>query len=826
MQLKTSVLILLFSFCKLATGNAQLLFHLDFEENSGTTTTEEQVNGATFNINNHFNRPERINGPIGAALRMDGWSTYVNQSNFSLDDISNQMTIEAWFATECFTKEPAAIVELASSNAGFHLSVGPFGEIVFGYRLDGNNFQHSTPDKLSTYQWHHIVALINLEENVTNIYVDNELWFTKPGLNNNEITINPGILYVGKRSLNQVFANFSLNTLNGALADIKIYGNALTEQQIADHFNAVGNPAADLSIDPAIRHEGDYLRPQYHPMPSTAWTNEPYGLTYWNGRYHLFFQKNPNGPYLYFMHWGHLSSPDLVTWVEEEVMLRPDPGFDNFGIWSGTTVFDENENPVIFYTGVNGQKAGIGSAHYQDDDLIRWDKTEGNPLIPNPPPSWNHLDFRDPFLWKEGNTWYMIVGSGIANNQGGVLFSYKSTDLVNWQNINPIYRHEDVIKYGIFWEMPSLFPLENDKYLLCITPVPVPGKKAESLYWIGQFEEEEFIPATEEAIPLEIITEHLLSPAFGKDENQQYTYIGIIPEDRSAESQVAAGWRQTFSVPRQIRLLEDGKHIGQIPHPNLCRLRLNETEVFNRAIAPNTNFNLPEYSGTQSELYFKIYAPEEEEFQIQVFKNEAATEFTAIRFDKANDRILLNRSNSSPYDTEEDLRFANYTFPENDSIEVRLFLDHSILEVFIDGLVVFSARVYPSQNSDRIDLIALNSAIELVAYKAWDLGNKEMTYPDLTCLPDNLPTGWYTGLITDLQKNDFKVYPNPTVDFLTLAVEKQIDSIRITDAQGRLVFQQDAYVAQPLNVAALPKGFYVLQMWSGGKVDTLLFVKE
>jgi beta-fructofuranosidase len=826
MQLKTLIPILFFSIFTVASVSAQLLFHLDFEEGSGTTTTEEQINGTTFNINNHFNRPERINGVVGAALRMDGWSTYIHESDFSLNGISNQMTIEAWYATECFTKESAAIIELSVLDAGFYLSVSPFGELNFSYHLDGNTFLHNTSNRLTTYQWHHIVAVINLDENYTSIFVDNELWLTSANANNNTITTAAGNLFVGKRALNQTFDIFSTNTLNGALADVKIYANALTATEIADHFNAFGNPAADLAIDPAVRHEGDYLRPQYHPMPNTVWTNEPYGLTYWNGQYHLFFQKNPNGPYLHFMHWGHLSSPDLVTWTEEDVMLRPDPGWDDFGIWSGATTFDQNGNPVIFYTGVDGQKAGIGSAHYLDDDLIRWEKTAGNPHIPNPPSGFNHMDFRDPFLFKEGDWWYLIVGSGIANETGGILFSYKSMDLINWETISPIFNHTDVIKHGIFWEMPSFFELEEDKYMLNITPVPVPGKKADALYWIGSFVNEDFVPTQENAFNLELFGEHLLAPAFGKDENQQHTYIGIIPEDRSVATQVAAGWRQTFSLPRVIRLLEDEVHVGQVPHPNLCRLRGNETSVNNRTIQPNSNFNLPEYSGNQSELYFKIYAPADNEFRIQVFKNEAATAFTAIRFDKENNRILLDRTNSSPYDTEEDIRFGNYTFNSNDSIEVRIFIDHSVLEVFVDELVVFSARVYPGEESDKIDLVTLDSAIVLVEYKAWDLGAKEMNYPDITCLPENLPPDLYTGITAYLQKHNLKVYPNPAVDFIQLEGDHTLDSIRISDLQGKLVFQQYTSAGDKIDVSDLPKGAYVLEIWIRGEQDALLFVKE
>ncbi|MBK9583671.1 MAG: hypothetical protein IPO48_17795, partial [Saprospiraceae bacterium] len=176
-----------------------------------------------------------------------------------------------------------------------------------------------------------------------NIYINGQLDATESFENITSISVYPSKLMIGKRNINEQSAGFNVNTLNGAIDEISIYKNAMSALAVANKYNEnTSSKIAALDIDPNIRHQGDYLRPRYHVMPNTSWANESYGLIHYNNKYHMFFQKNPNAPSLFFMHWGHFTSEDLVNWKEEIIPLRPEEGFASFGVWSGTTFFDQN----------------------------------------------------------------------------------------------------------------------------------------------------------------------------------------------------------------------------------------------------------------------------------------------------------------------------------------------------------------------------------------------------------------------------------------------------------------------------------------------------
>ncbi|MFH6982185.1 GH32 C-terminal domain-containing protein [Marinoscillum luteum] len=808
---------------------AQEVFHVGFNEVSGTNTTTEEVSSQSLSIENLFDRPERITAPDGNAMRLDGWSTYISQSNFSLSGIDRALTIEAWYATEAFNRESSSIIELSSASgaSGFYLSVGPYGELNFGYHLDNTFYVHNTPNRLSTYRWHHIVATIDLNAGETRVYVDGVVWFLKQGLSASSISVPESTLYIGKRSLDQRANGFSVNVLNGALDDLKVYNVALTEAEITDASQSVPERKVDLYIDPAVRFAGDHLRPQYHPMPNNSWANECYGLMYYEGNYHLFFQKNPNAPQLYFMHWGHLISPDMVHWREVDIALRPTPGFDNFGAWSGTTLKDNAGSPYIFYTGVDGAKAGIGMAIPTGDSLLTWTESESNPLLANAPTSFSHMDFRDPYLWKSDGLYYMIVGSGLQNNGGGILFTYRSSDLVNWTLIPRLYANSGISEYGEFWEMPTFRKLAGDTYLLQLTPTPNNGKRARSIYLLGAWENETFKPYFETPKSLELFDSHMLAPAFGTDDETGDTYIGIIPEDRDGNDQINAGWRQTFSIPRQVRLLEDST-IGQIPHPNLCRLRSDEISVEKLVLENGKRNNLPQFRGNQIEMEFDIKADSNANFVIQVLKHEDEREYTTITFDYELNKIILDRRQSSLSNTLKNTRIGDFVFNPNDTLNVRIFIDHSTLEVFVQNLTVFSARVYPSRaESDLIDVVAIDGEVSVVSAKKWEMASMlDHEIVDQSCVPSNLPTH-FNKIPKEPEepeeplksgfKSGWKLYPNPSFDVINLdtpGIENGQYFIYSLSGQQLLSGAIDQERAA-IDVHQIPAGMYLLTASDG-----------
>jgi sucrose-6-phosphate hydrolase SacC (GH32 family) len=807
----------------------QAVVKFSFEEESTAAMALDSVSMQQYPVANHFGRPERIEGVIGNALRLDGYSTWITLLPFNASALSQQMSIEAWYATESFNYQPASIVSQQTSNAGFSLSVARFGNLVLEFYADEVHYQFTTQQSISKYAWHHIAATIDLEAAAAKIYVNGQLWLNE--IIEPHTTLNlpaSQALFIGRHANYEAQGGFPIMVLNGALDEVVVRSNILSASEILAHYQQHSNAVVDLTIDPHIRHAGDHLRPQYHPMPNTSWTNEPYGLTWYAGKYHLFFQKNPNAPQLFFMHWGHLSSGDLVNWTEEKMALAPAPGFDSFGIWSGTTIKNDAGVPQIFYTGVDGQKAGIGGASPQTDSLIRWNRYPENPLIPNPPPGYNHMDFRDPFVWKSDSLYYMIVGSGLQNNGGGILFTWRSVDLVNWQPIEPLYCSSNVALTGKFWEMPLFFPLNDTMYLLAVTPVPTPVKRAETIYWPGRWEDEIFTPLQQEPLPWELIQENFLSPAIGTDEQGRVAYTGIIPEQRPDAPQVEAGWRHTFSIPRVVRQLNDSL-IGHYPHPNLCRLRKEATIIQNRLIEKNTTFNLPEFASTQAELEFYLVASDTSMFQIHLFKHQDEQEVTILSFDMINDRISLDRRQSTLGSGTQNVRTESYVYNPNDTIVLRVFLDHSVLEVFIDNLVVFSARIYPSRASSHlIDATVQKGTLKIISLHAWPLKSIGDVMGNEVCTPEFLPPAMFidtvhpnSSAIPYLRgQSNLKLFPNPARRLINIQLTKppagQI-SVHIYNLSGEEVLRNNYHFNgnESMLTCPLPKlknGVYLVSL--------------
>lgn len=789
-------LISIFTLLNLVIFAQSAILHFPFDEISGTNTALESINEQSLVIANHFNRPERIEAINGTALRLDGYSTFVESNNFQVPSIERKMAIELWYATESFNSQTAALVSQITGSEGFAIKVSPFGVVQLQVHTDDRFFLVQSENRLQKYQWNHILAQIDLDAKTAEVYVNGERWAFR-SLNEHEfIDFANTTFYIGRGNDSPEQFGFVQSIANGAIDELRFFSESFTPEEIQARFEAIGLIETELFIDPNTRHprEDDHLRPRYHVMPNTSWTNEAYGLTYYNGKYHLFSQKNPNAPMLFFMHWGHYSSPDLVSWKEEKMALAPEPGFADFGVWSGTTTFDREGKPVISYTGVNGQFAGIGMAFPKDDDLIEWELPEENPVIERRPAG-NFEDFRDPYIFLVDSTYYMVVGGGVGNNGGGLLVSYKSNDLLNWQKIPDIFQDTNFQRSGFFWEMPAIFPINEADFLCVVTPL-YRGLPAQTVYWIGAFENERFQPYHEAPKPFEHLTRHLLSPAFGQDEAGRWAYIGIIPEDRDVNDQIAAAWRQTFSLPRVVRLLQDTT-IGHYPHPNLCRLRGEQTQIQNRIIEPNSSFNLPEIKGQQCELELVLVPSADAKFSLEVLKNESATMLTEVEMDMEVNRLGLNRRKSSPYITKEDLRFSDYVF--SDTIRLQVFIDHSILEVFVDNLTVLSARVYPSMAQDLFDLIVENGSVEIVELNFWELGDKEATYAAQTCPPEHLPDRFFTEVSTSSSsipptKSIFEVYPNPVKDSVHFRLSDGAKfgnySIELYTVDGQLIHRQ------------------------------------
>ena len=772
----------------------------------------EAVSGKDFLVHNNYNKPEWVNGVKGNALRLDGFSTWV-AGDITMPGLRS-FSISVWYATEAYPTANAAIINQKENNKGFSLELDKFGFLNFIIHADGTTQRVALNTPLPKYQWNLITAIADLEQQTLRLLLNGNMTneILLPLLDSFDWSLTT--LKIAQHNQTALFANlWPTGVLNGVIDEVAVFPCALTDDVIENEYATnMPGPPVDLSI-PVSRHMSDKDRPRFHAMPPTSWTNEPYGLIYHNNYYHLFYQKNPNGPYHSHMHWGHLRSEDLVEWEDQPIALAPEPGWGQHGIWSGHVIKDGNGAVYAFYTGVDGVKAGVGIA-YPDEQLKLWRKDDLNPLIANPPPTYNHMDFRDPFVWQHDGKWHMIVGSGI-HHVGGILMTYTSNDLRQWEVATPLF-YDNFERSGRFWEMPAFFQL-GEKWILLVNTVPWEGVPAETIYWVGEWSGGRFQPDHEFPKKFDIINGPLLAPSISEDSEGRMTAIGIIPETRSPEWQNRSGWTHIYSLPRVLRLLEDG-NLGQIPHPNLCRLRQQEIEtISDLEIIEKMYGNLPNTIGDNLEISMRVVV-DADEFALTVRKSADGSEFTTLVFDEVNNRIVVDRTHSSQSaGVARDVREGDYVFARGDTLDVRLFVDRSVVEVFVDEVAALATRIYPAAASSlQYDISPQGGSIRLIDMHAWVLDTATMS--TAVCEPEKLRVRFRSeviaGISDELGAKSLRAFPNPAAKTLALSCATFIECISFTDINGREVISPLDVRGFDVTVSVneLRNGLYILRV--------------
>ncbi|WP_246327156.1 glycoside hydrolase family 32 protein [Burkholderia guangdongensis] len=461
----------------------------------------------------------------------------------------------------------------------------------------------------------------------------------------------------------------------------------------------INKPAVD-----AVRVR-DPHRPRFHFTPPMNWMNDPNGICHHDGRYHLYYQYNPNDALWGDIHWGHASSADLVRWRDEPVALAPSSGPDEGGCFSGSFALVYGQ-PTIYYTGYTDTAQVQCMA--TSDDLQRWRKVDGA-LIELPPAGVPRDQFRDPYVFQHRDVWYMVVGASLNGERGQCLL-YRSDDGRDWKYLHPLYTSPR-LQLGVMWECPNFFPI-GDKWVLSVSVWQNMGAH----YFVGRFENERFVPEFDDVLDVDGSAFAHLTFMAPDGRALQWAWIN---EQRSADLMRADGWAGAMTVPRVLGLTDAGQLTirpvdeigalrGDVAAAATCRVGGAETVAF---------------EGRHLDIELDVELLDAKPVGLTLLASPDGLEATRIVYNPNMRRLTVERARSSfNPKTERQNQHAHLYLEPGEPLRLRVLLDATVIEVYANDRVNLTSRVYPTLGSS-VGASVFAEGYANVALKAWQMGD-------------------------------------------------------------------------------------------------------
>ncbi len=495
---------------------------------------------------------------------------------------------------------------------------------------------------------------------------------------------------------------------------------------------------AQLSSDPQ--------RPAYHFMPPSGWMNDINGTVFWKGRYHVFYQANPDEAHWKWVQWGHASSVDLVHWVHHPIAFSPTPGGpDREGCFSGVVVTHDGVPTAVYH----GSPDGTCLATSTDDLLIHWTKHPANPVIPVPregDPNFGKYFVYDPCAWQEGDTWYVLCG-GTRPEGLDTGYLFRSQDMVRWEYVRSFYEpNPEWTEMGEDCAVPIFFPLGR-KYMLLFV-----SHRCGCQYYLGRHPHERFIP--EQHGRMNWAGGQLIAPMSMADARGRRLMFGWVCEARRDSVTRAGGWAGVMTLPRILRLGRDGV-LGIEPVPELAVLRQEHRERRGLRLTADGEVTLDDVSGDCLELSLQVRVGRAGEVGLAVRCSPDGAERTEIVYRPVEGTLSIDTSRSSlspdvvrpwpcPWGVMYDdplqtrtlffhgepstiadvpVQTAPLALERDETLRLHVFLDRSILEVFANGRQCLTQRFYPSRpDSLGVRLFARGGSATVERLDAWQMG--------------------------------------------------------------------------------------------------------
>lgn len=466
----------------------------------------------------------------------------------------------------------------------------------------------------------------------------------------------------------------------------------------------------------------DRWYPTFHIAAQAGWINDPNGLSFFKGRYQVYFQHHPFGTQWGPMHWGHVSSEDLVTWRREPIAMAPSIEADRDGVFSGSAVVSDDDRLYAYYTGHrwrNGVNEDEGNLQVQclavSDDGITFDKQ--GVLVECPD---GLLHFRDPKVWRMGDTWYMVFGACSAEKRGEV-WLYTSADMRTWEFDRVVYQDPNPDAYML--ECPDMFPL-GDKWVILYCPMgPRPdgylhrnGHNAG--YVVGTWEPGGVFKQLTEYRPLDWGHQFYAPQTFLAPDGRRIVFGWLGSFTLPIATQAADGWSGQLTVPRELTL-DDDDHLRARPIGELTRLREQTWDYGAFELGVNEDrVLLEDAEAVEIELEVDLAGTTSERVGLSVHKT-APGAATFICYDDQARRVVLDRRTTGSGDR--GCRSAPFT---GDRLKLRVFVDRGSVEVFVgDGVESLTSFSFPGEGPRAVELSSESGSIKVDSLRIHRLGS-------------------------------------------------------------------------------------------------------
>ena len=511
-----------------------------------------------------------------------------------------------------------------------------------------------------------------------------------------------------------------VNTDNISLVPKFQFSTTLEQQEC----ELITNPLLQRMKQVRKSLENDPSRPIYHYVNPEGRLNDPNGLCFWQGNWHLFYQAYP--PEDPRQHWGHAVSADLIHWRDLPYAIYPNPEKCCF---SGATFVEENRVIAMYYGTEVGEMVAVSS----DPLLLNWEKVTGQPVIPIGSSDGSSLPYRvhDPCIWHQGGSYYSL--SNGRDPWRPLDYLFRSEDLEHWEYLHPFVENDRFTLDGDDGACPYFWPI-GDRYILLFFSHMSGGQ-----YLLGDYDKSRQKFATTahgkfnfgSASPAGV---H--APSATPDGNG-----GIVVIFNMNPAKPTEGWNQIMTLPRRLSLI-DSNELRIQPAGDIKSVRGQRTEIKNCKISANQETVLDGIEGNTIEIDAEIETNGSSMVELNVLRSPDRQEYTRIAFYRNRGlRYPGSRAGISPRECSDSLITIDSSYsstspdvlsraPETapvylapgERLSLRIFIDKSVVEVFINEKQCVAVRVYPGrEDSTSVSIRSQGRDIELVSLKMWQM---------------------------------------------------------------------------------------------------------